>query len=217
MYLRTWAHSTLDGGARSPSNHQFLAGLLRHGSLTAPPDIAVSRMEEQGVPCLHLAFHLPHVFHDTGVTTIPVLIPSAYIGTGSYEPVDIFYCLLEGVISWLAGTGPIHTLIQLYRRSHGQPLAPSSSPHFSIFIDSLRRQPQSSSSGLGQMSGTLGVIEVMQARTWSGHISADYIANLTLSDGRHMSFHLPRSVAMLGKDWLLDWLSIQIAFSNRVQ
>lgn len=218
-----WAHSTCDGGARSPANCHFLTGLLHHRSLAAPPDIAVSVREERGITCINLAFRVPQVYRLTGVTSIPILIPTPCVGTGFYEPADVFNSLVEEIAKLLAGVRPQNTLFQLYRQSRGQPLVPFSSPHwqllhhdFLMFIDGLRRQPHSSFSGLGQLSGTLGVIEVMQARTSTGHISADYITELTLSDGRKMSLDLPRSVALLGKDWLLDWLEAGIVFSNRV-
>lgn len=224
MNLRVWAYSTSDGGARSPANNRFLDGLLHRGSLAAAPGMAitVNQAMEQGIPCVRLHFHLPQQFHSTGVATIPVLVPTACIGTGSYQPHDIFYSLLEEIIGWLAQVGPKNTLVRLYLKNHDHPLVESYSSNwqmlhngFALFISSLR-QSSNSFPGLGQLSGSYGVIEVTQARTSSGHLSADYAVTLALNNRLRMSLYLPRSVAKLPKDWLLDWLEIQNEFSDRV-
>jgi hypothetical protein len=185
--------------------------------------ISVEQVVEQGIPCIRLHFHLPEVYHSTGVASIPVLVPTACIGTGIHQHYTIFYALLEEVIGWLARVGPKNTLVRLYHQNHGQPPVRSYSSDwqllhngFTLFISNLR-QPSNSFPGLGQISGNYGIIEVMQARTSSGHVSADYIVRLTLNSGQRMSLYLPRRVAQLSKDWLLDWLEIQNEFSNRVQ
>ena len=185
--------------------------------------ISVDQIAQQGIPCIRLHFHLPHAYHSTGVTSIPVLIPTACIGTGSYQPEIIFYALLEEIIGWLARVGPKNSLVRLYHQNHGQPLVRSYSSDwqllhngFALFISSLR-QPENAFPGHGRISGSYGVIEVAQATTSSGHISADYIVTLTLNNRQRMSLYLPRSVAQLPKDWPLDWLEIQNEFSNRVE
>jgi len=225
VHLRVWAYSTSNGGARSPANNRFLDGLLHRGSLAAVPGMAITINQgvEQGIPCIRLHFHLPQMYHSTGVTTIPVLVPTACIGTGCLQPHDIFYSLLEEIIGWLAQVGPKNTLVRVYLQNQGQPLAQSYSSNwqllhngFALFVSSLR-QPDNSFPGLGQLSGSYGVVQVTQARTSSGLVSADYIVTLTLTNGQRMSLYLPRSVAQLPKDWLLDWLEIQNEFSHRVQ
>ena len=224
MNLRVWAHSTSNSGARSPANYRFLDGLLHHGSLAAAPGMAitVNQAVEQGVSCVRLHFHLPQAYHSTGVATIPVLIPTACIGTGSHQPYDIFYSLLEEIIGWLAQVGPKNSLVRLFLKNQGQPPVQSYSSNwqllhngFASFVSSLR-QPQNSFPGVGQLNGSYGVIDVAQARTSSGRVSADYTVALTLNSGQRMSLYLPRSVAQLPKDWLLDWLEIQNEFSDRV-
>lgn len=224
MNLRVWAYSTSNSGARSPANYRFLDGLLHRGFLAAVPGMAitVNQVVEQGTPCVHLHFHLPQVYHSTGVTTIPVLVPTACIGTGSYQPQDIFYALLEEIIGWLAQVGPKHTLVRMYLKNYDHPPVESYSSNwqmlhngFALFISSIR-QSSNSFPGLGQLSGSYGLIEVAQARTPSGRVSSDYTVTLTLSNRLRMSLYLHRSVAQLPKDWLLDWLEIQNEFSDRV-
>ena len=225
MHLRGWAYSTSNGGARSPANHRFLDNLLNHGSLAAAPGMAITinQVVEQGIPCIRLHFHLPQVYHSTGVATIPVLVPTACVGTGRLQPLDVFYSLVEEIIGWLAQVGTKSTLVRVYVQNQGRPLVQSYSSNwqslhngFALFVNSLR-QPGNSFPGLGQLSGTYGVVEVTQARTSSGRVSADYIVTLTLNTGQRMSLYLPRSVAQLPKDWLLDWLEIQNEFSHQVQ
>ena len=225
MSLRAWAHSTSNGGARSPANYRFLDGLLNHGSLAAVPGMAITinQVEAQGIPCVRLHFHLPQVYHSTGVAAVPVLVPTACAGTGCLQPHDIFYALLEEIIGWLAQVGSKHSLVRVYVQNQGRPLVQSYSSNwqllhngFTLFVNSLR-QSDNSFPALGQLSGSYGVVEVTQARTASGHISADYIVTLTLINGQRMSVYLPRSVAQLPKDWLLDWLDIQNEFSHQVQ
>ena len=66
------------------------------------------------------------------------------------------------------------------------------------------------------MSGSLGVLETVQARTSSGDISADYIVTITLANGQKMALFLPRAVALLPKEWMLDWLEVRNEFSSQV-
>jgi hypothetical protein len=185
--------------------------------------ISANQVEEQGTPCTRLHFLLPRVCHSTGVASIPVLVPTASVGTGIYQPIDIFYSLLEEIIGWLACAGPKDALVRLFHQNHGRPLAHSYSSDWTLlhngfksFFSSLR-QPGTSFPDLGQISRSYGVIEVTQARAPSGQVSANYVVRLTLNNGQRMSLYLPLSVAQLTKDWLLDWLEIQNEFSNRVQ
>jgi hypothetical protein len=224
MRLRGWAYSNSGDGAQSASNHQFLDMLLRQGSLVAAPGVTVSvhQTTEQGIPCICLRFHLPQACRSAGVESIAVLIPTACVGTGMYQTNDIFYSMIEEIIAWLAGVGPKNTLIRLYIKNNGQPLARSNSPSwqqlhsgFRMFINGLQ-QSHNPFPGLGQISGAFGVIEVAQARTSTNHVSGDYVVTLTLSNRQQMSLFLPRTVAQLPISWLLDWLTIQNEFSSRV-
>jgi len=224
MRLRVWVYSTNNDGARSPANCRFVDGLLHRGSLTAVPGVttSVDQIAEQGIPCFRIHFRLPQVYHLTRVEAIPILVPSACVGTGIYRPTDIFYALLEEIIAWLARVGPKSTLVRLYLQNHGQPRTRDNALDwqqmhngFTWFISSLR-QAYGQFPGLGQISGVYGVIEVAQAMTSSSHVSADYIVTLTLDNKRRMSLFLPRSVAQLPKDWLLDWLEVQNEFSLQV-
>jgi len=184
--------------------------------------ISVDQTEEQkSLVCLR--FHLPDAYHSNGVESISILIPATCVGTGIFQPNLVFYALLEEIIGWLARVGPKNTLVRLYHQNHGQPLIHSypldwQQLHsgFTLFIDSLRHS-HDSFPGLGQISGSFGVIEVAQATTSSGQASADYVVTLTLSSKQSMSLFLPRSVARLPNDWLLDWLEVQNEFSSRVQ
>lgn len=225
MNLRIWALSTSNGGARSPANYQFVDGLVHRGSLAAVPGMAIStkQVDEQGIPCTWLYFHLPQVYHSTGVTSIPVLVPTATIGTGLFQPTHVFYSLLEEIIGWMAGAGSKHTLVRLYQQNQGGPLVHSYSSDWQLlhggiasFISSLR-QPNTPFPSLGRITNSYGAVDVTQAMTPSGQVSADYVVRLTLNDGRRMSLYLPRGIAKLTKDWCLDWLEIQNQFSNRVQ
>jgi hypothetical protein len=83
--------------------------------------ISVNQTAEQGVPCIALHFYLPQVYHSTGVESIPVVVPTACVGTGIYQPIEIFYALIEEIIGWLAHVGPKDTLVRLYHQYHGQP------------------------------------------------------------------------------------------------
>jgi hypothetical protein len=224
MRLREWAHSNSGDGAQSASNYQFLDALLRRGSLAAAPEVTISVQQtmEQGIPCIRLRFHLPQACRSAGVESIAVLVPTVCVGTGYFQPNQIFYSLIEEIIGWLAGVGPKNTLIRLYNNNNGQPLARSYSSSwqqlhsgFTIFINGLR-QSQNQFPGLGQINGGFGVIEVAQARTSANHVSGDYVVTLTLSNRQCMSLFLPRTVAQLPSDWLLDWLTIQNEFSSRV-
>ena len=220
MHLRAWAHSMSDDGARSNANCRFLDGLLRLGSLAATPGmtIAIDQTVEQGIPCIRINFYLPQTCHSTGVRSIPVLVPTACVGTGTYQPVEIFYALIEEIIVWMAGIGPKHTLVRLYCNNYGQPVARSHSASwqqlhggFASFISTLRHSYHHFP-GLGQMSGAFGVIEVAQARTSSQSISADYIVTLTLGNRQQMLLFLPHSVAQLPREWMLDWLEVENEF-----
>lgn len=224
MHLHAWAHSINDDGARSDANCQFLDELLRLGSadFTRGLTIVVDQTVMQEIGCIRLHFQLPQMCNPTNVRSIPVLVPTACVGTGYYQPIDIFYALIEEIIGWLARVGPKHTLVRLYRNSYGQPLARSHSPSweqlhggFRSFISSLR-QSHHHLPGLGQqMSGAFGVIEVTQARTSSQDVSEDYIVTLTLVNRQRMSLFLPRRVAQLGEEWWLDWLESQNEFSSQ--
>lgn len=179
--------------------------------------ISVDQTVVEGIPCFRIRFHLPHVYHSTGVESIAVLVPTAYVGTGSYQHIHIFHALLEEIIGWMAGVGPKHSLVRLYNRNNREPLAISPDwqnlqDGFTVFIRSFR-QSHSSFPGLGQISNSHGVIEVTQARTSSGHDSADYIFTLTQNNRQRMSLFLSRRVVLLTWDWLLDWLEVQTAFS----
>lgn len=184
--------------------------------------ISVDQTAEQGTPCVRIHFQLPHVYHSTGVESIPILVPTACVGTGMIQPVHVFDALLEEIIGWLARVGPKNSLVRLYHQNHGQPLGFSYMSDwqelhngFTLFISSLR-QSHSPFPGLGQISGSYGVIEFAQARSPSGHVSTDYVATLTLNNRRSMTLFLPRSVAQLPWDLLLDWLEVQNQFSLRV-
>lgn len=210
-------------GARSDANCRFLDGILRLGSLAATPGvtIAVDQTVEEEIPCIRMNFRLPYGCHSSTVRSIPVLVPTACVGTGYFQPILIFYALIEEIIGWLAGVGPKYTLVRLYRDNYGQPLARSHSSSweqlhrgFSSFINSLR-QSHHHFPGLGRTSGAFGVIEVTQARTSSQYVSEDYIVTLTLGNQRQMSLYLPRRVAQLGEEWRLDWLEVQNEFSSQ--
>jgi len=169
-----------------------------------------------------LRFHLPGAYHSNGVESIPILIPATCIGTGVCQPNLVFHALLEEIIGWLARVGPKNTLVRLYHQNHGQFLIHSNSldwrqrhSGFTLSINSLR-YTNDSFAGLGQISGSFGVIDVVQATTSSGHVSADYVVTLTLKNKQSMSLFLPRSVAQLPNDWLLDWLQVQNEFSSGV-
>jgi hypothetical protein len=222
MHVHAWAHSTSDDGARSAAIRQFLDGALRLGSMYANRGvtIAIDQIVVQDVPCLRLNFNLPQTFHSRGITSIPVLLPTACLGAGTYRATDVFCALVEEIIGWIACVGPKHTLLRLYRDTYGQPLARSRSSGreelhcgFALFIRSLRESHQHFP-GQGQISGAFGTIEVTLARTSSQQVSGDYIVTLTLSNRQRMSLFLPRSVAQLGDEWRLDWLEVQNEFSS---
>ena len=221
MHLRAWALSTSDNGARSGANCQVLEGLLRRGRLATTHTISMGESEEQGVHCIRLQFHLPQECQSNRVTSIPVLVPTAFVGTNTYQSNVIFYALVEEMIGWLARVGPKHSLLRLYLKNHGQlPRSYSSHWHdlhsgFTLFINSMR-VIQSHFPGLGQFSGTFGTIEVAQARTPSGDTSPDYFVILTLDNNQQMTLVLPRRVATLPRDFMLDWLEAQNEFSTRV-
>jgi hypothetical protein len=225
MHLRAWVYSTSNDGARSLANHRFLDGLLHRGFTAAVPGITISveQTAEQGIPCVRLHFHLPQAYHSTGVRSIPVLIPTACVGTETFQPKLIFYALIEEAVGWLARVGPKNSLVRLYHNSRGQPLARSYSLDwqllhrgFTLFI-SILRQSHSPFLGRGQISDSYGTIEVAQARIASREVSANILVTLTLSNRQRMSLFLPRSVARLPKDWLLDWLEVQNEFSPQVE
>ena len=223
MRLRAWALSTSDEGARSPANSQFLDVLHRRGPIYATPrpgmTIGCDQTTEQDVACIRLHFHLPKACQSNGVRSIPVLVPSACVRR--CPPQIIFYSLVEEIIRWLASVGPKHSLIRLYLNNCGDPFARLDSSgwqqlhdDFVLFITNLRHSHQQFH-GPGRISGSLGVIEVTpHTRTSSGEISADYIATLTLANRLQMSLLLPRSVARLPLDWMLDWLEVQHEFSS---
>src|SRR5258708_28938292 len=153
-------------------------GLLCSGSLAAAPGMSISVDQvEQSIPCVRLSFHLPREHNSTGVDTIPVLVPTAGVGTGIFRPHDIFYALLEEVIVWLARVGPKNTLVRLYRNNYAQPIARSYSLDwhllhngFELFISSLRLS-HNPFPGLGRLTGSFGMIEVTEARTPSDQVS----------------------------------------------
>lgn len=183
--------------------------------------ISVDEIVVEGIPCFRIHFHLPHVYHSTGVESIAVLVPTAYVGTRIYQHIHIFNALLEEIIGWMAGVGPKHSLVRLYHQNNREPLAFSPDwqkvqDGFTVFIRSFR-QSCSSFPGLGQISNSHGVIEVTQARTSSGHDSADYILTLTLNNRQRMSLFVSQRVVLLTWDWLLDWLEAQNSFSFPAQ
>ena len=223
MHLRTWAHSVGDEGARSQANCRLLDALLRLGSLvvTDGVTITVDQAMEGGIPCLRINFCLPQAFHSTGIRSIPILVPAAWVGTGNIQPNLIFYALIEEIIGWLAGVGPKHTFVRQYRNNNGEPLARSHSASwvhlhrgFSSFINILR-DSHHQFPGLGQMSGAFGVIEVARAMTSSQEATADYIVTLTLNNRQRMSLLLPRRVAQLPREWMLDWIEVRNEFSSQ--
>ena len=222
MRLRTWALSTGNDDARSADNCRVLDGLLRHGRLANTPTISVGESEEEGVHCIRLQFHLPQGCQSNGITSIPVLVPTTCVGTDNNQTPLIFYALLEELIGWLAGIGPQHSLIRLHIHNNGQQLPRSYSSDwqqhhssFTRFISSMR-DIQNPFPGLGQFNGSLGVMELAQARTPSGDISSDYSVTITLSDRRQMSVFLPHTVAKLPRDFVFDWLEVQNEFSTRI-
>jgi hypothetical protein len=184
--------------------------------------ISADQTEELGVHCVRLHFHLPQEIQSNAITSIPVLIPRAFVGTDNYQTTLIFYALVEEIIGWLAHVGPKHSLIRLYRKNNGQQAQRSYSSGwqdlhsgFTTFINSLRHS-QTLFPELGQIVGTFGVIEVAQARTSSGEISSDLAISLTLSNKQRLSLFLPRTVASLPRDFMLDWLELQNEFSTRL-
>lgn len=222
MRLREWALSTSDSGARSADNCRVLDGLLRRGRLATTPTISVGECEAQGVHCIRLQFHLPQECQSNGVTSIPVLVPTAIVGTNAYQNTYIFYALVEELIGWLARIGPKHSLVRLYLNNNGQQLPRSYASHwqdlhsgFTLFINGMRSM-QSHFPGPGQISGMFGAINVAQARTSSGDISGDYLVTLTLSSRQQMSLFLPRTVAKLPQELMFDWLEAQNEFSTRM-
>ena len=185
MHLQAWALSTSDKGARSDVNCRYTDELLHHGS--APTSLHISTSmddtQEQGLHCKHLQFHLPQGYHANGVTSVPVLVPSAMVGTIQQLPETlVFYALVEELIGWLEWIGPMHSLVRLYLNNNGQQLPRSYSSHwqdlhrgFTLIIN-RGRGIQSHFPGLGHFSGTFGVIEVarrgpplvkFQGITWS--------------------------------------------------
>ena len=176
-------------GARSAENRHFLDGLLRHHAKVARgTTISVDQTVKQSIPCTAIKFSLPLGCQSNGVTTIPVIVPTAWLGTTILAHDDIFYALIEEIIVWLAGVGPKHTLMRLYHdnHNHGQRLPQlfrGERPHsdFESFISNLR-QSQNHLPDLDEASGALGVMEVTQARTPSHQVSADFIVTLTLNN-----------------------------------
>src|SRR5258708_39236845 len=115
MRLRVWAHSTERDGARSPAHCIFLDGLLRRGSVATMPDtISVDQATAHDIPCVQIHFRLPRLCQSSGVSSIPVLIPSSSVGTGNVQLEVVFCALLEEIIGWLAGVGPKNTLVRLF-------------------------------------------------------------------------------------------------------
>ena len=208
-------------GARSAENRHFLDGLLRHHEeVVRGTTISVDQTVKQCTPCTAINFLLPLGYQSNGVTTIPVTVPTACLGTTILGHDDIFYALIEEIIVWLAGVGPKHTLIRLYHHNHnpGERLPRSfrgEQPYsdFESFITNLRNT-QNHLPSLGQASVVLGVMEVAQARTPSHKVSADFIVTLTLNNRERMSFYLPHSVGQLPFDWVLDWLEVQYRFAS---
>jgi hypothetical protein len=224
MRLRTWTLSTSNEGARSPVNCEYLHGLLRRGCVAATPGVTISadQTEELGVPCVRIHFHLPQEIQSNAVTSIPVLIPIAFVGTDNIQTELIFYALVEEMIGWLACVGPKHSLIRLYVKNNGQQAQRSYSSSwqdlhggFATFITSLRRS-ETLFPGLGRFVDTFGVMEVTRARTSSDEISPDFAVSLTLSNRQQMSLFLPLTVANLPRDFMLDWLELQNEFSTRL-
>ncbi len=224
MRLRTWALSTSGDAAGSAANCRFLDTLLRRGCLATTPGVTISvdQTEEQGLPCIRLRFHIPQESHSNGVTSISVLLPTAFAGTNQCQTSLIFCALIEELIGWLARIGPKHSLIRLFRNQNGQPLPRSYSSSwqelhsgFALFISTMR-ESGNPFPGLGQFNGTFGVIEVAQARTSSDELTSEYFVTITLSNKRQMTLLLPRRVAILPREFMLDWLEAQNEFSTRL-
>jgi hypothetical protein len=219
MLLRTWLHST--DGARSAENTSFLDGLLHRGCKVAPPGATISINEtvEQDVPLIQLSFKIPEPCHSTGVSSIPVWVPRTCVGTNFIQPNVIFYALSEETIGWLAGVGPKHSLCRLYGPNNRQHVQSFSSDwhqvrdRFHSFISSLR-ETHTLFPVLGQMSGAFGTIEVARAMTRSGEIAMGYTVTLALSSGNNMVLYLPIRVAQLPRQWVLDWLEVQVQFAR---
>ena len=156
-----------------------------------------------------------------GVTSIPVLVPRAMVGTNNIQTPVIFYALVEEMIGWLAQIGPKHSLVRLYLNHNGQhPRSYSSRwrdlhSGFTTFISTMRDM-LSLFPGPGQFVGTFGVIEVAQARTSSGDISGDYLVTITLDNRQQMTLLLPRPVAKLPQAFIFDWLEVENEFSTRM-
>ena len=208
-------------GARSAEHRHFLDGLLRHHAKVAQgTTISVNQTVKQHMPCTAINFLLPLEYQSNGVTTIPVIVPTVWLGTTILGHDDIFYALIEEIIVWLAGVGPKHTLIRLYHdnHSHGQQLPSSfrgeeSHSDFKFFIRSLRHTRNYLPSQ-GQASSALGLMEVAQTRTPSDEVSTNFIVTLTLKNRDRMYFFLLRSVGQLPFDWVLDWLEAQYRFTS---
>lgn len=222
MRLREWALSTGNEGARSIANHQFIDGLLRQGCLVANPGARISSdyTEEQGVRCVRLRFHLPNDSHSDAGQSIAVLVPTACVGTDIIQAPIVFYALVEETILRLANIVPKHTLVRLYHHDNRQrhPRSYSSSwrhthSQFSLLISSLRGS-LALFPGLGQISSAIGVMEITQAMTSSDESSSDFVVTLTLSTKQAMALFLPRRVATLPRDFMLDWLDVQNEFSS---
>jgi hypothetical protein len=181
--------------------------------------VSANETLQQGVRFIQLAFHIPQPYQSNGVVSIPVLVPTACVGTNTIQPNFIFYALIEETIGWLAGVGPKHSLVRLCgpnSRQHAQQFSSDWNrlrDRFQGFISSLR-ETSILFPGLGQLSGAFGVIEVAHARTDSGEMTMDYIVTLALASGHNMRLYLPRGVAQLPRPWMLDWLEIQIEFSS---
>ena len=222
MSLRKWALSTSAEGAMSTANYQFVDRFLRQGSLVPNPEARISsdHTEEQGVPCVRLRFHLPHDGQSNASTSIAVLVPT--MGTDKIQVSDVFYALIEELIGWLARIGPHHTLVRLFHHDNRQrhPRSYSSSwqhthSQFSLLISSLRGS-EALFPGLGRISSAIGVMEVGQAMTSSDELSSELVVTLTLSNKQRMEIFLPRRVATLPRDFMLDWLDTQNEFSTRM-
>jgi len=145
---------------------------LRWGYLAAAPlKLSGEEITEQGVPGVRLRFHLPQEFHWSGVTSISVLVPRAFVGTGTLGPDDIFSSLIEEIVGWLAGSGPQYSLVRLSHRQHPQSSG-SERPFggFATCINELRqeyyRQDHYRFPDVGEISGVFGVmrIELVMAR-----------------------------------------------------
>ena len=142
-----------------------------------------------GIPCIRVNFWLPQMFQANGVTSIPVLVPNEFVGTG-ISNAYIFYALIEEIIGRLVGIGPTHLLVRLYHQ-HGQTFAwYQLHSGFVPFISSVRESGRftlNEVSPCPALSGT-PLLKLVWSRTPFGSSRDMYSAKLMWNGrGRHVS------------------------------